>query len=78
MYLSPISYPETQCESSIGHWKGATEIPNTSFEDAEKELEGEDKIMFLEFIRRMVKWLPEERSTAKQLLKDPWLKVSRN
>jgi len=29
--------------------------------------------MFIEFIRRMIKWHPEERSTAKELLQDPWL-----
>lgn len=29
--------------------------------------------MFLKFIRKMVTWKPEERSTAKELLEDPWL-----
>lgn len=29
--------------------------------------------MFIEFVRRMIKWHPEERSTAKELLQDPWL-----
>lgn len=29
--------------------------------------------MFVEFVRGMIKWLPEERSTAKELLQDPWL-----
>jgi hypothetical protein len=29
--------------------------------------------MFIEFAQRMIKWVPEERSTAKELLQDPWL-----
>lgn len=29
--------------------------------------------MFIEFVKRMLKWRPEERSTARELLNDPWL-----
>jgi serine/threonine-protein kinase SRPK3 len=29
--------------------------------------------MFIEFVQRMIKWHLEERSTAKELLQDPWL-----
>ena len=36
-------------------------------------LEGEDKRLFLDFIKKMLQWLPEERKTAKELLEDPWL-----
>jgi serine/threonine protein kinase len=36
-------------------------------------MHGEDKRMFIEFVQRMIKWNPEERSTAKELLQDPWL-----
>lgn len=34
---------------------------------------GEEKRIFISFINRMIKWKPEERSTAKDLLLDPWL-----
>jgi serine/threonine protein kinase len=34
---------------------------------------GEDKKLFIEFVRKMLQWLPENRSTAKELLADPWL-----
>ncbi|KFH43018.1 hypothetical protein ACRE_062420 [Hapsidospora chrysogenum ATCC 11550] len=34
---------------------------------------GEDKVMFIDFIERMVRWRPEERSSTKELLSDPWL-----
>ena len=33
----------------------------------------EDKGRFLNFMRRMLRWLPEERATARELLEDPWL-----
>ncbi|KAL6307087.1 CMGC/SRPK protein kinase [Sparassis latifolia] len=56
-----------------GNWKGAADIPNTSLEDAEKNLAGEDKALFLHFIRKMLKWKPEERANARELLDDLWL-----
>ncbi|KAJ3514707.1 hypothetical protein NLJ89_g2229 [Agrocybe chaxingu] len=57
-----------------GNWKAPIQIPDTSLEEAENRLEGEDKIHFLKFIRRMLKWKPEERSSACELLEDDWLK----
>jgi hypothetical protein len=36
-------------------------------------LDGEDKLLFLEFASKMLQWLPEDRKTAKELLQDPWL-----
>jgi serine/threonine protein kinase len=32
----------------------------------------QDRDKFLAFMRRMLCWLPEERSTAKELKDDPW------
>ncbi|KAF3491769.1 CMGC/SRPK protein kinase [Arthroderma uncinatum] len=48
-------------------------IPSVSLESLEKRLSGKERDSFLQFMGSMLKWLPEERSTAKQLLKDPWL-----
>lgn len=48
-------------------------IPQVSLESLEQRLSGSDKEQFLRFLRSMLKWLPEERKTAKQLLEDPWL-----
>ena len=42
-------------------------------EDSVLSLEGEDKRLFLSFIKQMLQWLPEDRKTAKELLEDPWL-----
>ena len=46
-----------------------------SFENSLNVISGEDKTMFLKFVRRMLKWQQEERSTAKDLLDDPWLQA---
>ena len=42
-------------------------------EDSVLSLEGEDKRLFLDFAKKMLQWLPEDRKTAKELLEDPWL-----
>lgn len=57
-----------------GNWKAVEheKIRNTSLEDLETRLEGEDRVLFLKFIRSMFKWLPEDRKTARELLDDPW------
>ncbi|KAJ8462287.1 hypothetical protein ONZ51_g10998 [Trametes cubensis] len=56
------------------HWTGAAALPDISLELLENSLEGENKAQFLDFVRRMLKWDPEERHTAHELLQDPWLK----
>jgi len=58
---------------STGNWKGAAEIPSKSLEEVERKLKGEDKAQFLQFVRKMLKWKPEERESAEELLKDQWL-----
>jgi serine/threonine protein kinase len=44
-----------------------------TLETEEKNLEGEEKVKFLSFIRRMLQWRPEDRASASELLQDPWL-----
>lgn len=56
-----------------GKWRGAAEVPKGNLEQAEKMLEGEEKKLFLDFVRKMLKWKPEERNSAKELLDDHWL-----
>jgi len=48
-------------------------VPSASLEALEKRLAGNEKDLFIGFLRSMLKWLPEERRTAGQLLQDPWL-----
>ena len=37
-------------------------------------MEGENKALFLTFVRKMLKWKPAERSEARELLADTWLR----
>lgn len=44
-----------------------------TFESTLNHVTGEEKSDFIKFVKRMLKWLPEERNTAAELLNDPWL-----
>lgn len=59
----------------LGSWKwtGKYDIPAISLETSEHNLSGENKHRFLDFVRSILRWLPEERKSATELLKDPWL-----
>ncbi|OQE17046.1 hypothetical protein PENFLA_c025G07319 [Penicillium flavigenum] len=60
--------------NKYGHWKNEIKVPGEmSLEKSEERLNGRNKEMFLKFMRGMLQWRPEDRKTAKQLLKDPWL-----
>ncbi|KAE8133555.1 kinase domain protein [Aspergillus pseudotamarii] len=64
-----------QCFDSSGGWIAHHEapIPTLSLDTLEKRLSGEEKELFLAFITSMLRWMPEERKTAKQLLEHPFL-----
>ena len=49
------------------------DIPDLSLEEAGTALDSEKKEIYVKFVRSMVRWLPEERKRATELLKDPWL-----
>ena len=58
----------------IGKFLHEDLIPSDqTLEDTVTCLEGEEKSQFLGFARKMLKWMPEERGTAKELVDDPWL-----
>ncbi|OAA54151.1 protein kinase [Niveomyces insectorum RCEF 264] len=50
-------------------------VPSVTLEDSVPSLQGEDKHCFLDFVRQAVAWVPEERATAAELLKHPWLEI---
>ncbi|KAF2189938.1 kinase-like protein [Zopfia rhizophila CBS 207.26] len=50
-------------------------IPATSLESEEENLEGEEKALFLQFLRSMLQWEPRDRKSAKELIEDPWLQI---
>ncbi|KAI1135858.1 kinase domain protein [Hypoxylon sp. FL0543] len=60
--------------TSDGQWKAAVQVPqDVSLEKSVRYLDGKEKQAFLEFVRGMLQWRPEDRKTAEQLLDDPWL-----
>ncbi|OBT80369.1 hypothetical protein VF21_00899 [Pseudogymnoascus sp. 05NY08] len=64
-----------QCFDTDGIWIAHNEelIPLVSLGGLEKRLSGHEKQLLLKIMGSMLKWMPEERKTAKQLLEDPWL-----
>lgn len=57
----------------LGNWKGSICIPEQTFGLRELHFSGEDKVLFLNFLRRIFRWLPEERPTAEELAYDDFL-----
>ncbi|RJE23238.1 Protein kinase domain-containing protein [Aspergillus sclerotialis] len=57
-----------------GEWKGCVEIPTISLETSQQNLEGDSQSSFLQSMKNILQWNPEERKSAKGLLEDPWLK----
>ncbi|KAK6811249.1 hypothetical protein RU639_013032 [Aspergillus parasiticus] len=68
------SVSATEFFDGEGNWKGAIEIPPISLEKLEGNLEGEPQRRFLQFLRKMLRWKPEERESARELLDDSWLR----
>ena len=58
---------------TTGNWKCANPVLSVSWEDSEKNLKGPNKQGFLDFVRKMVRWMPESKATPLELLDDPWL-----
>ncbi|KAH9840006.1 putative CDK4/6 [Rhodofomes roseus] len=71
--MTPSSGLRRILNSHAGNWKGDADIPDASLGHAEEDWAGEDKVLFLRFVRKMLKWKLEERASAKELLDDPWL-----
>lgn len=49
------------------------ELKRKHFWDWEENLEGQEQADFFEFMKLMLRWLPEDRLSAKQLLEHKWL-----
>ena len=71
-----MMFQETVADYGIGNWKRTIEISSISFERLEGNLQGEPQRLFIQFLRKMLKWKPEERESARELLDDPWLRSS--
>jgi len=57
-----------------GNWIASTPIPDQSIWTREGKLNGEEKEMFIKFAQRLLRWLPEERASATDLLWDDFLR----
>lgn len=70
-FLQACSYTDL---TQIGEFLHKNLIPqDLKIEDTVHALEGDQKAQFLEFAKKMLQWLPDDRNTAKQLIEDPWL-----
>ncbi|EEP80717.1 predicted protein [Uncinocarpus reesii 1704] len=68
-YGGPFFDNDGQCNFLHDHL-----IPrDLTLESTVNFLDGRDKLLFLDFARKMLQWDPDDRKTAKQLLEDPWL-----
>ena len=54
----------------VDKWKD-----DVTFDRAVTHMQGPNKESFIDFVKKMLAWVPEERWTAKQLLEHPWLRV---
>ncbi|RAK92681.1 kinase-like protein [Aspergillus costaricaensis CBS 115574] len=66
-----------QCFDEGGTWIAHDEAPipgNVSLESLERRLTGTEKEVFLGFMRSMLRWMPEERWTAGELLGHEFLR----
>jgi hypothetical protein len=48
-------------------------VPSITLEGRERNLEGEEQEYFIDFIKSFLKWLPEDRKSAEEMLEHPWL-----
>jgi serine/threonine protein kinase len=67
---------EPDPEFLLGEFRAVIEVPSpVTLELLETNLEGEDKQLFLSFMRKMLQWDPKRLHTPKELLKDEWFIV---
>lgn len=75
LYLVIVMAANANCWICVGSFKFPGLIPSEefNFSNVTPFLHGEDKHLFIGFVRRMLQWEPESRSSAKELYNDPWL-----
>ncbi|KAH3970344.1 hypothetical protein HBH98_002200 [Parastagonospora nodorum] len=79
--MPPLQYTQSnditkKVFNEQGHWTGSSKsahIHTISLEDRISVLEGEERKLFLDFMRSMLRRRPEDRKSATELLKHPWI-----
>ncbi|PWY83660.1 protein kinase [Aspergillus sclerotioniger CBS 115572] len=69
----------TKCErywDEQGNWKGSIPIWDQPLETRVKRFKGQDKELLLNLLRKIFRWVPEERPTAEELVFDEFLMQS--
>ncbi|KAJ9253104.1 hypothetical protein DTO207G8_4405 [Paecilomyces variotii] len=56
-----------------GTWKGTIPIPNETLQSREHKLYPNDQHHFISFLRKILRWKPEERPSAAELVTDDFL-----
>ncbi|KAG6007508.1 hypothetical protein E4U21_005977 [Claviceps maximensis] len=56
-----------------GNWIASTPIPDQSFGSRESQLQGKDKELLLNLVRKILCWLPEDRPSAQDLFEDEFI-----
>ncbi|KAI7546741.1 hypothetical protein KC331_g5434 [Hortaea werneckii] len=77
-YLARSEEQYLECDETCA-WgnPGSKGVPDISFDALLDRLEGDDKVNALDFVGRIFRWKPEERSTAKELLEHPFFDFER-
>ena len=58
---------------SSGVWIATTPIPNQTLESREMRLKGKDRELLLALVRKILRWLPEDRPSAEELFEDEFI-----
>lgn len=61
----------------LGKFLHESIVPQRKLEDALPSLEEEDRKLFIPFLKRMLAWAPEDRSSPLELLKDPFIDMKK-
>ncbi|KAI7083591.1 protein kinase [Hortaea werneckii] len=56
-----------------GNWIAATPIPEQTLETREMRLSGEDRDLLLALVRKILRWVSEERPSAEELYEDDFI-----
>ncbi|QKX64031.1 uncharacterized protein TRUGW13939_11204 [Talaromyces rugulosus] len=72
---SPVDFVQRSSVGSVfwddnGKWKDLAPVPEIILDVLAADIQGDGKEGFLEFMRRALKWAPEDRPTARELLFD--------